>query len=157
MVAIAIEVRKIFQTVARCISLKLRHSVRHDLHATLQGISLNGTKSAGDTHDPGGVDDQIALASEHRGGQEGVKLAREALCRLVTCDNPGEAFRERLLLRRGQRRLVFDGVCDSTQEVGVAHHVAKRSGELRNGKGEGAGHALQNVGLVGEIVARLRL
>ena len=69
----------------------------------------------GDTNDPGGVDDQIALAFEHRGGQEGVKLPREALCRLVARDDPGEVLREHLLLRRGQRRVVFDGVCDPAQ------------------------------------------
>ena len=137
----------------RCIALEFRHSVRHDVHATFQSVSLDGAKVVGNANDSRGIGDQIVLAVEHRMRQQRTKFARKTLRRLPARDDLDEALRERLLLRDRQRRLVFDGVGDPAQQIGVAHHVAQRHGELRNGKGEGAGNALQDAGLVGEIAA----
>ena len=54
----------------RRVSLKLRHSMRHDAHATLQGVSLGRAETVRDPNDARGIGDQIVLAAEHRMRQQ---------------------------------------------------------------------------------------
>ena len=153
-VAIAIEVGQVVQAGGCHVLLKLRHAVRHDPHAAFERASLGSTKPVCDADDPGGVGDQVMLAGGRRRRQPRAELARERLRCFSTGHDLDEAFRKRLLLPGGQRGLVLNGVCDSAQEIGIAHHVTESAWKLRNRERKGAGHALQDCSLVGEVALR---
>ena len=91
------------------------------------------------------------FTSGGRRRQPGTELARERLHGVPTSDNVDEPFPEHPLLPGGQRGLVFDRVDNPAQEVGVFHHIAEPGWKLRNRESEGAGYALQEFCLVGEI------
>ena len=136
------------------VPLKLRHALRHDPHAAFERTALSSTKPVCDADDPGGVRNQVMLARGRRRRQSCAEFAPERLRCFSTGHDLDEAFRKCQLLPGGQRGLVLNGVHDTAQEIGIAHHVSERAWKLRNRERKRAGHALQNPHLTGEVTGR---
>ena len=83
-----------------------------------------------------------------------MQVPGERLCVLPAVDYLDEPLGEFPLVRIGQVLVVFDGIGDAAQQVGIADHLLQRVGQLRNGQGKGARDALENFILVGKVCWR---
>ncbi len=67
-VAVAVEVRYVFEPVQSRVELKLRHSLRHDPHAALERRALSLREAVGDTDNRRGIQHQVPLRRQRAAG-----------------------------------------------------------------------------------------
>jgi hypothetical protein len=72
---------------------------------------------------------------------------------LLAPNDVGELMAEATFLGRVQRNLIFDGVDNATQEIGISHWLGQWGRQLRNRQGKGSGNPLEQV-ILKNVVAR---
>ncbi len=155
-VTVTVHIRLVLETVFDIGALVAGHAFGHDADTTFQGAALAGIKAVGNADHRRCVEDQIMFIGGRRGGEPGVQFMGKILHGGIAFDDTYKAFGERLLLRKRHMLVIFNGVRDAAEQIGIADHAGEGRGELRDGQGKGPGDALQDMVLIGFIRAGRR-
>ena len=131
----------------RGVHLELDHAAGHGAHTALQGGALPRSETIGQVDDASCLVDELTFGVLCPQRQQRTQLRGEVLRIGGASQDLGEHVRERQFLLRCERDFVFDGVGNTAQQVGIAHHIAEPNRQLWNGQREGARHPLQHVPL----------
>ncbi len=132
-IAVAIELRHILQTVYVLVCLKHRHAFGHDADRATQDRALGRGKPVRQPGDSRYVLDQIALGRNSAFRQQRVQLRAKAFGARSAVDHVDEELGKVAFLCRRYRRLILDGIGDAAQQVGIADNLAQCRGQLRYG------------------------
>ena len=87
----------------------------------------------------------------------GAELAGKRSGVISAGHDPGKSFRESLLLLQGKRPIVFDGIGNPAQEIGVPHRLVQVGRQLSECEREGAGNTIQHFRLECDVVRHRRV
>ena len=147
-IAIFVQIGAAGQALETRRRLKARHSVAHQIDASLDRRALRRRQRGGDLQHPGHVHDEVALGLEGAAGKAFLDVAGQCRGVAAAAHDAFEALEERERLRGREGRLVLDGVRDATQQIGIRHRHLQSRRELRNRQREGSRDVRKDLVLV---------
>ncbi len=154
-IAVTTQCLDVRQAVQALVALELRHAAAHDAHAARQGGLLRRAETVSHANYPRGVFHQFAFRRQHLPGKHTGQVPGEGRGRLVALDHRNETMMKLRLLSLGRPHVVFNGVSQPAQQVGVGHDPIQLKRKLGDGQGKGPGHPRQNLSLVSQIISRI--
>ena len=151
-IAIAPQIGQIGHAVQRLGVLIMRHAAGHDRHATRERGPLARIKAVGHADHRRDIGDQIPLGPAGRGREPRQQRRRETRRIRPALDHLDEALGIFTLGPGRHGLVIFYGVGDAAQQVGVPDHPAERPRQRGDGQGKGARHLLQDFILIGRVI-----